>query len=711
MEAKRCRAAAFCSPLLLVLLAGGAPGAQAPPARKPGNPAGGPPAAAAPAPAPAAPAATAYAPAPGEPAAAQSVAVPESIVNRNVPAIPLRDVAELQPYENFRAAGLADWHPRERRLLLLTRFAEASQLHEVASPLGMRSQVTFYREPVTLGLYRPSDPRQIVYALNSGGAENYQLFLLDRRSGRSHRFSDGVHRYEDPVWSRSGKLLAYVSNARNGRDFDLYTADPTAAGSERRVAELKGQWTALDWSHDEASLLMQETISANETYLHRVEVATGKVTPLTPRRPGPTVAYEGGLWSRDDSAVYTASDRNDEFLRLVRLDAARGTETVLSGKIPWNVEGFDLSDDGARLAFFVNADGVSELHVLDTGSGAALPAPKLPAGVANRLRFRPGSHELAFQLSWAQAPTDIYSWDPDDPDQLNLVRWTESEVGGLERESFAVPRLVHYPTFDSVGRAGRRNIPAFVYSPPASRFKAPYPVYVNIHGGPEGQSRPGFLGSTNAYVVSELGVAMIFPNVRGSTGYGKTYLKLDNAEKREDSVKDIGALLDWIAKQPDLDAGRVMVAGGSYGGYMSLASMTFYSDRLRCGYDAVGISNFVTFLEHTQAYRRDLRRVEYGDERDPKMRAFLESIAPVHRADRIRRPLLVAAGANDPRVPVTESDQIAAAVAANHVPVWYVVAKDEGHGFQKKANTDYLRAVQLAFVKRYLLGEEKGTDK
>ena len=249
----------------------------------------------------------------------------------------------------------------------------------------------------------------------------------------------------------------------------------------------------------------------------------------------------------------------------------------------------------------------------------------------------------------------------------------------------------------------RRTIPAFVYRPPADRFPGPRPVYISIHGGPEAQDRPGFLGSENLFV-AEMGIARIVPNVRGSTGYGKTYLQLDNGDKREDTVKDIGALLDWIATQPDLDAKRVMVSGGSYGGYMSLATLVHYSDRLRCGYESVGISNFVTFLENTQDYRRDLRRVEYGDERDPKMRAFLEGIAPAAHADRIRVPLLVAQGANDPRVPLSESDQIVKAVTGNGVPVWYLVGKNEGHGFSKKPNTDYLRETLREFMRRYLLG-------
>ena len=632
-----------------------------------------------------------------EPAPA-ALPVPESILAKGVPAIPASRVEELLPYENIRAAALVDWHPSERRLLIGTRFAESAQLHEVAMPMGARTQVTFYRDPVGAGRYRPNDPSQLVYALNEGGAENFQLFLLDRKTGRAKRFTDGVHRYVSPLWSHGGRLLAYASNARNGRDMDLYVADPSTPGSERRLLQVQGSWSPLDWSPDDRRLLVTELISANESYLHWVDVGTGELHTLTPRnarKEDPTVAYQGGAFSTDGKSIYTASDRDSEFLRMVRLDLATGRATVVAGDVPWDVEDFDLTDDGQLLGVTFNEDGISKLRLIDTRTGKTLPAPDLPAGVLGGLRFRPGSHEAAFAVSWAHSPSDVYSWDPD---RRRLERWTASEVGGLDPESFAVPQLIHYPSFD------KRMIPAFVYRPAADRFPGKRPVYLNIHGGPEGQARPGFQGSTN-FLMNELGVAMVVPNVRGSSGYGKSYLKLDNGRLREDSVKDVGALLDWIASQPDLDGSRVMVAGGSYGGYMSLASLTHYSDRLCCGWDSVGISNFVTFLTNTQGYRQDLRRVEYGDERDPQMREFLEGIAPANRAKQITKPLLVSAGANDPRVPVTESDQIVAAVQANGVPVWYLVAKDEGHGFGKKSNSDFQRAVLFEFIRRFLLGE------
>jgi dipeptidyl aminopeptidase/acylaminoacyl peptidase len=637
--------------------------------------------------------------------AAIDLPVPETIAAQGVPPIPLEHLEGLLPYENIRGALVMDWHPRERRLLIRTRFAESPQLHEVSMPLGARTQITFFREPVSTGAYRPEHPDELLYSIDEGGAENFQLFLLDRKTGLAKRLSDGQHRYVSPRWSTDGTRLAYASNARNGRDMDVYVADPSKPDSERRLTELQGAWQPLDWSHDGHRLLIVEEVSANESYLYWLDVASGEKHTLTPRNArteDPTVSYQGGRWSADGKWVYTASDKDSEFLRLVRLDVtagATGAATVISGDVSWDVEDFDRSDDGKLLAYLVNEDGFSRLHLIDTATGEPLALPDLPAGSANGLRFRPGSHEVAFAVSWARSSSDVYTIDPD---SHRLDRWTASEVGGLNPETFALPKLVRYPTFDKDAKGAVRTIPAFVYQPPKDRFSGKRPVVINIHGGPEGQARPSFLGSNN-YILNELGVAVIVPNVRGSTGYGKSWLKLDNGKLREDSVKDIGSLLDWIATQPDLDASRVMVTGGSYGGYMVLATMTHYSDRLSCAWEAVGISNFVTFLEHTQEYRRDLRRVEYGDERDPDMRAFLEGIAPVNHADRITKPLMISQGANDPRVPLHESDQIAAAVRAKGVPVWYLVAKDEGHGFQKKSNSDYQRAVLLEMIRTILL--------
>lgn len=627
------------------------------------------------------------------------IPIPEKMRVKNIPPIPEEATEDLLPYENLRGASFQGWHPSERRMLITTRFGETSQLHEVTFPLGARKQLTFFDERVFGGSYRPNDPSQIVFSYDEGGAENYQLFLLDADTGKYRRFTDGVHRYQGTLWSEDGKWLAYVSNARNGRDFDLYLTDPAKPDSERMLAEVSGLWLPLEFHPDGAKLLAIEYISANEAHLHIVALDDGSTRKINPSERGEKVFWGAANWAEDGRHVYTVTDHGSEFRRLVKLDPDSGEWTVLTEDIPWNVDGFDLSEDGKLLGFVVNQDGFSQPYLVETATGKRLPTPDVPPGILFGGGFRPDGHELAFVVNWARSSSDVYSWDPA---AGKLHRWTESEIGGLQPERFSVPELVRFETFDEVEPGKRRTIPAFVYKPDADRHPKPWPVYIDIHGGPESQSRPTFKG-TPSYLVSEMGVALIYPNVRGSAGYGKSYLTLDNAEKREDSVKDIGALLDWIAAQPDLDADRVMVGGGSYGGYMSLASMVHYSDRLRAGFDYVGVSNFVTFLENTQGYRQDLRRVEYGDERDPEMRKHLEAIAPANHADKITKPMLVAQGANDPRVPLSESDQVVAELEENGVPVWYLVAEDEGHGFAKKSNADYLRAVWIEFVRRNLV--------
>jgi len=625
------------------------------------------------------------------PAAAQQV--PDSIAVQNVPALSRELVDGLNRYQNIRLAVFQDWSPDGRGLLILTRFAETNQVHRVAAPLGDREQVTFLKERVGEARARPGW-RQILYSTDEGGAENFQLSLFDLGTGEAIRVTDGRSRNISPRWSRSGRWLGWSSNARDGKDMDLWITDPAAPSSARLLKEVSGEWVVADWSPDDRTIAAIEFVSANESYVHLVEVANGATRDLTPRpAPGGEPVFYGNVrFAKDGRSLYWTTDAGSEFHRLTRYDIQTKASKVLTSAISWDVEDFELSEDGRLLAFSTNEDGLSRLHFLETETDRELPAPKLPAANIGRLGFRPGSKELAFTMTSAGIPSDAYSYDVA---STTLTRWTHSETGGLEPAGFPEPELIHFKSFD------RREIPAFLYKP-GGKFRPPFPVLVNIHGGPEGQSRPGFLGRT-AYLVRELGIAIVYPNVRGSTGYGKTYLKLDNGMKREDTVADIGALLDWIKTRPDLDASRIAVAGGSYGGYMTLATMTHYSDRLRCGMEAVGISNFLTFLKNTQDYRRDLRRAEYGDERDPAMREFLERISPLTSVRKIMKPLLVAAGQNDPRVPVSESEQIVAAVRGNGVPVWYVLGKNEGHGFQKKNNQDYLQAAQALFLKKFLL--------
>ncbi len=622
---------------------------------------------------------------------------PPNIVAEGVPAVPAELRSRMNQYLNMRAAGFADWHPRERAMLILTRFGDTTQVHMVRAPGAARQQLTFFPDRILDAKFSPAPNKNyFLFSMDSGGGESYQIHKFDLADGSIRMLTDGKSRNEGMLFNRRGTQAAYMSTRRNGRDFDIYVVDPDNPKTEKMAAELKGQWAPLDWSPDDARILLMEYISINETYVHDLDLASGNVELLTPKG-NEKVAYGTARWARDGRGFYVISDRGSEFQRLFYYDFAAKTFTSLTDHIPWDVEEIELSPDGALLAVIVNADGIGELHLLDTRTRRERPVPKFPRGQVFNLKFHPLLGELSFNLNSVKSPSDVYSYNLKTG---KVERWTFSETGGLNAEAFQETDSIHYPTFDQV--AGKpRTLAAFVTKPPA-KFKPPYPVLIDIHGEPEGQSRPGFQGRYN-YFINELGVALIEPNVRGSTGYGKSFTQLDNGYQREDTVKDIGALLDWVATQPELDSKRVAVMGGSYGGYMSLAAMTHFSDRLRCGIDIVGVSNFVTFLESTKDYRRDLRRVEYGDERDAKMREFLISISPLTNAGRIRKPLYVAQGQNDPRVPVGESEQMVKKVKSNGSETWYVLAKDEGHGFAKKQNADYLYFTMAMFLEKYLL--------
>lgn len=626
---------------------------------------------------------------------AQSAAIApnENLVSEGIPAIPAALAETVDRYTQFRSASLSSWHPTRREMLISTRFADTPQVHLVKFPLGSRQQMTFFPERVGGATYQPTQGNYFVFSKDIGGNEFNQNYRYDFKTGDVTLLTDGKSKNSRGAWSNRGDRMIYTSTRRTGKDTDFYSIDPANPQSDRLLSTVEGGgWGGLSWSPDDRQLLIQEYVSVNESYLWLLDTQSGQKTLITPKGGKEKISYEGGVFSKDGKGLYVVSDRASEFSRLSYIDLATSQPTYLTSQIPWDVEDFDLSEDGKHLAFVTNEDGASVLHVLDTATRKEISLPKLPVGLVYGITWHRNNQDLGFTLISARSTADVYS--------LNSVtnkvdRWTESETGGLNTSQFSEPELLRWKSFDD------KSISGFLYRPPA-KFTGKRPVMIDIHGGPEGQFRPVFLGRAN-YYLNELGVAMIFPNVRGSTGYGKTFLTLDNGFLREDSVKDIGALLDWIATQPDLDHDRILVTGGSYGGYMSLAVATHYSDRIRASIDIVGISNFVTFLERTEGYRRDLRRVEYGDERDPKMREFLLKISPVNNADRIRKPLFVIHGKNDPRVPLNEAEQIVATVRKNQVPVWYLMAKDEGHGFSKKKNVDFQFYATVTYVKETLL--------
>jgi acetyl esterase/lipase len=640
-----------------------------------------------------APASAATTPPPAK--AKEAVVAPtENLVVENVPAIPASLAADVGRYTEFRSAGFSSWHPKRHEMLIATRFGNVTQAHLVKLPGGARTQMTFFPDRVSGARFDPVTGDSFIFSKDEGGNEFFQLYRYHFADGKITLLTDGKSRNTGPVWSNNGKLVAYGSTRRTGDDVDVYVVDPRDPKTDRRLLELSGGgWDVLDWSPDDSKLLLNEEISVNETYLWIADLAGGTKTPLTPRGKE-KVAFRSAAFAKDGKGIYVTTDSGSEFQRLAYMDLATKKTDFLTPDTA-DVDDWDLTEDGRTIAYVTNEKGVSALRLLDTASRQSRPGPKLPLGIVSGVRWHKDGGALAFTMSTARSASDAYTYEPASG---KVERWTFSELGGLNPDTFAEPELVTWKSFDG------REISGFLYKPDPKKFAGKRPVFISIHGGPEGQSRPDFLGPWN-YVVNELGVALLLPNVRGSLGYGKTFSQLDNGLLREGTYKDIGAALDWIGTRPDLDADRIVVGGGSYGGHMTLAIAYLYSDRIRCSIDVVGPSNLVTFLQNTSGYRRDLRRVEYGDERDPKTRAFLEKIAPMNNAEKIRKPIFVVQGANDPRVPMSESVQMVQKIRGVGTPVWYLMAKDEGHGFAKKNNRDFQFYANVLFMKQYLLGD------
>jgi dipeptidyl aminopeptidase/acylaminoacyl peptidase len=615
-------------------------------------------------------------------------------VTEGIPAIPSSLVAEVGRYTNFRTAEILAWHPVKREMLIATYMCNTPQVYQVKFPGGARTQLTFGNDRPTRGVsYQPTRGDYFIFSKDSGGDENFQNYRYDFATGDTTLLTDGKSKNGPSVWSNRGDRIAYSSDRRNSTDVDLYIENPLDPKSDRLLVKLEGGgWSPLDWSPDDSKILALQEISVNESYLWLIDVTSGEKTLFTAKSASTQVAYGNAHFGKDGKSIYAITDRDSEFRRVARIDIATHRHTFLTEHIPWDILELQLSPDGKMIAVTGNEDGKTTLHLLDAVTGREKPLPDFPPGYVIDLHWHRNSRDLSFSLDSAQWPDDAYSLDTKTG---KIERWTFSELGGLNTAGFVEPNVIHWKSFDGIAISG------ILYHPPA-KFSGKRPVIIDIHGGPEEEFQPYFLGDQN-YYLNELGVALLFPNIRGSTGFGKTFTTLDNGLRRENAYKDIGSLLDWIAKQPDLDASRVMVSGASYGGNAALVTAMKYSERIRCAVEMYGPSNLVTFLERTASYRQDLRRVEYGDERDPQIRAFLERLAPMNNAASITKPLFVIQGENDPIVPRSESDQIVNAVQKNGVPVWYFVMKGEGHGIHTKSNADYRFYATVMFVKQYLL--------
>ena len=622
----------------------------------------------------------------------------ENLVIRGIPPVPNTILASISPYSEFRQAASLSWIGSARELLIATRFGATYQVHRVAMPGGARSQLTFVPDGIAastpaeaIAVARP-DGRSFVYVRDVGsGAERLQLFRYDLESGSTTLLTDGQSRNESPVWSLDGKRLAFTSNRRSAADRDLYVMDPDRPDGSRMVAKARGNWQVHDWSPDGVSLLSIEWLSATESRLWLVDVDSGRTREL-PLATGPSLTRMA-RFGADARTVFAVNDAGSEFLRLVRLDVGSDKVTPVAASPRGDAESLSVSSDGTLVAVAVTEEGLGTLRVYDASTGRERALRDLPRGSVLSARWRPNSRELAFDVVSSRHPRDVYSVDVSTG---RVSRWTAGETNGVSPSQLAEAEVIRWKSFDGL------TITGVLYRPPA-RFTGRRPVMINIHGGPAAQERPRFLGFSN-YFINELGIAIVYPNVRGSAGFGKSFLKADDGLRREDAVKDIGALLDWIAASPDLDPSRVMVTGASFGGYMTYAVATTYPDRIRCAFAGAGISNLVTDLERTAPEGRDQRRAEYGDERIPEVRAYLERIAPIGRASALNQPLFIAHGRNDPRVPVQEAEQMATAVEKNGKPLWYLVVNDEGHAIgAHKPVQDYLFSAWALFAQEYLV--------
>ncbi len=624
-----------------------------------------------------------------------TIPIAANLISTGIPPLPASIISDVLPYTNYRRAFMANWHPEKREMLITTRFANTYQLHWVKMPGGDRKQVTFFNEPVRTASFNPVNGNCFLYERDAGGNEFTQLYRYDVATGKSALLTDGKRAINDNmVWNEKGDKIVYRSTHRNGTDRDIYIMNPLDTASNKLLVEnTGGGWGVDDWSKDEKKLLLEEHISSNEMHLWLYDFTAGKKLRLLPKQ-NERVVYTNAFFSKDGKGIYLITNKDNEFLKFAYYDIATGKLSVLSAGINWDVDAAAITKDGKQIAFVINEAGISKLYIMNAATNKFAPVTAIRAGVITDLQWHNDSKSVAFSFTTSTASDDVFEWNTATG---KLIRWTESELGSTEIAALEPAQLIKWKSFDG------REISGFLYKASA-KFSGKRPAIIFIHGGPEDQIRPVFQGDYN-YFINELGINLIVPNVRGSTGYGKTFMDLDNGMKREDALKDIGALLDWIAAQPGLDANRVMISGGSYGGYMSLACATHYSDKVRCFLDLLGPSNFNTYFKNTESYRRDIRRAELGDERDTAMAAFFERTAPLNNTDKITKPLFIVAGKNDPRVPYTESKQIADKINSKGGTVWFLMANDEGHGFAKKNSSDFLFYATVEFVKKYLMNE------
>jgi dipeptidyl aminopeptidase/acylaminoacyl peptidase len=568
------------------------------------------------------------------------------------------------------------------------------RVHSVSLGAGLEEIVGL--PPWASGLrFNPDRAKEyFVFRVDEGQSELYRLFRYDLRTQTFAPLTDSHSRGNSAVFDPQGNRIAFSNNSRNGSDFDVYVMDPLDPGSLVMVHESDGAYVVHSWSPDGSKLALTRPESHTLSSLHVLDVGQRHVVRIL-EELGDSATITQPSWSRDGASLFFISDYGSEFRRVYRFDLSSEGVVPVTPEIGWDIEDVEVSPSGAFLVLHVNQDGLGVLRIFDLSTGEMRVPHNPPSGSISKIHMHPFEERVAFDVSAFDWTSDVFTYDLV---QDRFTRWTNS--GSADQGIFLEFETIRYPTFDSVN-GSPRMISAHV-SRPRGEGEGPYAVLIDIHGGPASQAAP--IPIPPDMLALDPRLRVIKPNVRGSTGYGKTFAELDNGLRREDAVRDIGALLDWIADQPDLDSDRVAVWGGSYGGYMTLATLVHFSDRLRCGWSNMGISNFNTFLDASEErHFPDAQRAEFGDNRAPEVRRFLESISPRNHADRINVPLGVFQGANDVRVRPEESRQMVAAIRERGGEVWYVEASDAGHNFGGPLNWLYLFGAIREFWERCLL--------
>jgi dipeptidyl aminopeptidase/acylaminoacyl peptidase len=615
----------------------------------------------------------------------------KNIEATGVPPIAASLAHEVQLYTGIYGLPLAGWDLSKREIWL-KGLSSVTWISRVKSPGTTPETSSIYiRSGGIYDIYIQPQSKYLAYTRDVNGDESFQLYLYEIVTGKSTLLSDAKSRNTEPVWSNAGDKIVYSSSPAGTQGVNLRVLNLSDPKSDHLLAQSSGSYfKAYDWSPDDKRLVFCDFASNTTSSLWLIDVTTENKIRISPETTEPKL-YDYPQFSQNGKGIYMLTDYDSNMRRVAYIDIASRKLTYVPSNPQWDVDEFQLAPDGKTLAFVTNEDGISRLHLFDVVSGKVRAVTKIPIGIISDPKWHNNSIDLAFNFKSPQTPNDIYSVNTQNGE---IELWARSVTNGVDTQKFSLPELIHWTSFD------KRALSGFLYRPPTT-FKGKRPVIIDIHGGPEEQYRPGFGYEAN-YFLNELGIARIYPNVRGSSGYGQTFLSLDNGLRREDAVKDIGSLLDWIKTQPDLDADRVLVEGSSYGGYLALSTAHAYSDRIRAVISDSGISNLASFVERTEGWRRDLQRSEFGDERDPKMKEFMERIAPLNNAQKIKKPLLIIQGQNDPRVPVAEATKLVSATK-DRIPVWYILAKDEGHGFAQQNNRDYRLYATILFVKEFLL--------